>query len=50
MYFHNFNIDDTSMHLGTYVLPSVTEISDLGVDNKLSFTSHINRVVAQAFN
>ena len=39
------------MHLCTYVLPSVTEINDLGVviDNKLSFTSRINRgVVAQA--
>ena len=46
MSIHNFSIDDTSMHLGT----CVTEISDLGVliDNKLSFTSHINRVVAQA--
>jgi hypothetical protein len=50
MSIHNFNIDDTSMHLSTYVLPSVTEINDLGVliDNKLSFTSHINRIVAQA--
>jgi len=50
MSIHNFNIDDANMHLGSYVLPSVTEINDLGVliDNKLSFTSHINRVVAQA--
>jgi hypothetical protein len=50
MSIHNFNIDDTSMHLSTYALPSVTEINDLGVliDNKLSLTSHINRIVAQA--
>ena len=35
MSIHNFNIDDTSMHLSTYVLPSVTEIIDLGrqIDN-----------------
>jgi hypothetical protein len=47
---HNSNTVDTHMHLGSYVLPSVTEINDLGVliDNKLSFRSHINRVVAQA--
>ena len=50
MSIHNFNIDDTSMHLSTCVLPSVTEINYLGVviNNKLSFTSHIHRVVAQA--
>jgi hypothetical protein len=50
MSIHNFYTDDTSMHLSTYVLPSVTEINDLGVvtDNKLSFASHINRVVVQA--
>ena len=50
MSIHNFNIDDTSMHLSTSVLPSVTEINDLGrlgvlIDDKLSFTSHINRIV-----
>ena len=50
MSIHNFNIDNTRMHLSIYVLPSVIKINDLGVvkDNKLSFTSHINCVVAQA--
>ena len=31
MSIHKFNIDDSSMHIGTYVLSSVTEISVLGV-------------------
>ena len=43
-------IDINSLYLGQHLLSSVAEMSDLGIliDNKLRFSTHINKIVGRA--
>ena len=43
-------IDNNSLYLGQHILLSVAEMSDIGIliDNKLCFSTHINKIVGRA--